>query len=219
MRVTASDVRRRLLHHYSADESESEFHISFFLPALMLRGSLVLFGKKSQGAVAIPEKLCARDCAGFVPTVSEAIPAVTFPVKARRDLRWLIPLVCTFILERCDPGRNSERTSIHAQPHSSEIRVLPWSVFFANSTSPTLLVRSDPNIAEIHALTWSIRITVGLCQPEIHSESALFLRVDAICHDILRGDKAQASIRRLWRGLLNWLGRIRAASTCALRGT
>ena len=113
----------------------------------------MLFGKKSLKVRWRFRESSAPETATFVPTVSEAIPAVTFPVKARRDLRWLIPLVCTFILANVVIWAVFERTSIHAQPHSSEIRVLPWSVFFANSTNPTLLVTSDPNIAEIHALT------------------------------------------------------------------
>jgi hypothetical protein len=190
VRVTASDVRRRLLYHYSSDESDSEFHITLPPGSYAPRITRAVRQEAPHEAAAIPQS-CAPETSTVVPPVSEVTPAVTLPVKARRDLRWLIPLVCTFILANVVIWAIFARNSIHAQPHSSEIRVLPWSVFFANNTNPTLLVTSDPNIAEIHALTGvSVSLSDYANQRYIPNPGSLSPELMRICHDILRGDKA-----------------------------
>jgi hypothetical protein len=190
VRVTASDVRRRLLHHYSTGESESEFHISLPPGSYAPRITRDVREEVPEETAPIPES-AAPETSTVVPVIPSVIPAVAIPVRERRDLRWLIPILCTFVLANIAVWGVFERTSIHAQPHSSETGVLPWSVFFANSRYPTLLVTSDPNIAEIHALTGSsVSLSDYANQKYIPNSGSLSPEVIRICNDILRGDKA-----------------------------
>jgi hypothetical protein len=188
VRVTASDVRRRLLQHYGKYGFTSEFRISLplgsYIPEIT-REPLKAAGVRTP--VAVPELPVG------VP-VPVTTPQVVGPIEAPapdtpRGKRWL--LFAVLIL-----GCNAALWGIfwnHFSPgNSGPAAMLPWQAFFQSPRS-TKLITSDPNIVEIQEVTGS---TVSLSdyanQRFIPNLSSLSPQVISFCRDILRGDKAAA---------------------------
>ena len=187
VRVTASDVRKRLSHYYlSSAGSASELRIH--LPV----GSYVPeFARDIRDAVepkiveTIPESVStgAPSTDTIKPEAHLDSPA-GFLRSARSGLMIAIGVACLCLLVLLLSIKSS------TQEPASRASVLPWSVFFADKHVP-LLVTSDPNIAEIQGLTnQPVSVSDYANQKYVPNEAALSPEMIHVTRDILRGDKA-----------------------------
>jgi hypothetical protein len=187
VRVTASDVRKRLLHYYlSASGSSSELRINLPVGSYVPEFTHDIREVAEAGtAETIPEPSPIELTSS--PTVKPAAhlnPSVRFP---RTGMLWLV--IAAWIGSLCLLAWGISRKPL-AHGTISRTSVLPWSVFFADKRIP-LLVTSDPNIAEIQGLTGD-RVSVSdyANQKYIPNAASLSPEIIHICRDILRGDKA-----------------------------
>jgi hypothetical protein len=177
VRVTASDVRRRLLQHYSVSGPGSSFRIS--LPP----GSYVPEIKRE---AAKPAAVLPGAAARLVSSDGEPIPDPQRRV-GRGLLFWLTIALCIL-------GSNIAvwflAGKLNSPAASAPAQVLPWSAIFRNRRATTL-VTSDPNIGEIMAFTKSIVSASDYAnQNYVPKDAVLSPDVTHFIHDILRGDKA-----------------------------
>lgn len=154
VRVTASDVRRRLLQHYGIYGTGSEFRIGLppgsyipeiarDIPTHTLNETEIQRPAEVHLDVPVPSPTQAHDEA---PASMEEVQSLK-PSRARRFWTWRkallccagIAIVCSFALWQT----------------SREVRVNPgsvWEALFGFRLS-TKLITSDPNIAEVQTLT------------------------------------------------------------------
>ena len=205
VRVTASDVRKRLIQHYDRYDSTSEFRISLplgsYIPEIIYEhanGADPLdVGKAHQDSRATPPDSGAghRD---FAPTSSVVEEPIDVPPVApsretahlgeRSKLWWVSFVILITALNISLFGVSWRRFS---RAKAATVSVLPWSAFF--SSHPTHLITSDPNIAEIQSLTGNpIPITVSdyANHNYIPEPNTLTPEVREICAGVLIGDKA-----------------------------
>jgi hypothetical protein len=187
VRVTASDVRKRLSHFYlSTAGSSSDFQIA--LPV----GSYIpeITRDIRDIAEAALTETTAESISPEVPSAVHANPTVDLDLSRRPQragASWLVVAVC--IAGFCLMGWGIFRRP-PAQAAPSRIAVLPWSLFFADKHAP-LLVTSDPNIAEIQGLTGApVSVSDYANQEYIPNAASLSPEIIHFCRDILRGDKA-----------------------------
>jgi hypothetical protein len=191
VRVTASDVRKRLLQHYGASAPASEFRISLpagsYIPEITQDAH---HAEKASGAGPIAEaRVSSPEIPTTIPPVLPASPAVPPPAKAtsRGSNKWILLAVLFAGLNIAlwgIFGRLSPRTGALTKS------VVPWPAFF-HTEHATFLVTSDPNIVEIQQLTGSsISVSDYANQRYLPSSSSLSPEIIHFCRDILRGDKA-----------------------------
>ncbi|MEA3006501.1 MAG: hypothetical protein QOI94_1770 [Acidobacteriaceae bacterium] len=188
VRVTASDVRRRLLQHYGKYGFTSEFRISLplgsYIPEIT-REPLNTAGVRTP--LAVPELPVAAPVPVTAPHVVG--PIETPEPDTRRGIRWLLFAV---LVIGCNAVLWGIFWSHFSRPGSTPVSILPWPAFFQAPRS-TKLITSDPNIVEIQEVTGS---TVSLSdyanQRFIPNIGSLSPQVISFCRDILRGDKAAA---------------------------
>jgi S-layer like family, C-terminal region len=188
VRVTASDVRKRLLQHYGKYGVTSEFRIS--LPLGSYIPEITREPQKTPSLrtpVAIPE----------VPvTTPEPVtaPHIVRPIEtpdpgSRRGVKWLYFGV---LVIGCNAVMWGILWSHFFRPGSAPDSILPWSAFFRAQRS-TKLITSDPNIVDIQEVTRApISLSDYANRRFIPNVSSLSPEVISFCRDILRGDKAAA---------------------------
>jgi len=205
VRVTASDVRKRLLQHYDRNGSASEFRINLplgsYIPEIIYEhanGAGSFDARKTR-----PEATAMRRDSGlgdqnFAPkSLAVEEPIVDSPVAPNRETarisgrskRWWIAFaVLITVLNLALLGVSWMRFS----RVKGSVSVLPWSALF-NSTHATHLITSDPNIAEIQSLAgFSTPISVSdyANHNYIPGNNTLSPEVRQICAAILIGNKA-----------------------------
>ncbi len=205
VRVTASDVRRRLLQHYGTYGNTSEFRIQLplgsYIPEITRESNHApKVGLSEPGAPhdgngknqshVVTE---AHDLLAGPPIRDTAISAVlTSDVTRERNRTKLQVLAFGLILVIINLGawalswtrsHSREAESVSASP-------LPWSVLF-NSPRTIEIITSDPNIAEIQGLTGA-QITVSdyANHKYVPEPNTLTSQIRQFCQIILRGDKA-----------------------------
>jgi hypothetical protein len=161
VRVTASDVRKRLLQHYGQYGSASPFRISLplgsYIPEIAHEHSAepVRVATETTPELAPLSHPSPSPSSGEHPAAQDALnaPAVVRDVESDHRVRryrrlWLVLGALVVVLNlglwtlfRFRPGASSAAVS-----------ELPWSVFF-NSTHPTHLITSDPGIVNVQELT------------------------------------------------------------------
>jgi hypothetical protein len=159
VRVTASDVRKRLQRHYSGDEADSEFRISLPLGSYIPEISRKPYQKaarlheapESLASVDIFQEPVASDTDFPVPSEEPIIQAPvifrpeTLEAMPRGSRRWVYGfsflLAINLILWIIFGFYSSRRPA--APP-----AILPWSAFF-NSSHSWQLITSDPDVAEV----------------------------------------------------------------------
>ena len=182
VRVTASDVRRRLLQHYGKYGFTSEFRIN--LPLGSYIPEITREPLKTAGVRTPPE----LPVAASVPftAAGEAGPSETPSPRLRKG--WLLFAV---LMVACNAVLWAIFWS-HFSRAAAPVSILPWPAFF-QSTRPTKLITSDPNIVEIQEVTGAtISLSDYANQRFIPNMSSLSPQVISFCRDILRGDKAAA---------------------------
>ena len=216
VRVTANDVRRRLVQHYDRFGTSSEFRINLPLGTYIPE---IIYGDQSKtdsvGANnahrGLPDKstgTAAHQNPGLVSTVAagsvSAIPAssgleVARPT-GRSGRRWLslagvlgiLNLALLGILLYGIVWMRSSRTQTPSVSVSSfaPVLVLPWSAIFS-SPNPIYLIASDPDIDEIQVLTSSsISVSDYANHIYIPAQKPLTPNMREICLKLLRGHNA-----------------------------
>ena len=203
VRVTASDVRRRLLQHYGWYGRASKFQISLpirtYIPEITCQRPPEL-GFESKDRSASAPHASKSDAAGTSPAgaldevagISSESPQNT--QSHRIGMRRLILYGSLIAIAAVSLGaiasfymrtRNSTARSV---PHLS----LPWSVLFA-SPQPLRIITSDRDLVEIEALVHK-PITVSQYANHIYIPDAEHLtpEIKRLSHDILVSNKAAA---------------------------
>jgi hypothetical protein len=174
VRVTASDVRKRLKQHYDRRGAISGYQIELpsgsYVPQISWHGTPASLTKakieseRHDGGLTLGATSSA-------PTKTRWHWAITVAIlTVLNALAWFV-------------------TWNHVRgPH--QIAVLPWSTFWSSSR-PLLVVTSDPNIAEIQGFTGG-QITLSDYANRNYIPHPEKLDPDQLhfCRDVLRGDKA-----------------------------
>ncbi len=197
VRVTASDVRKRLLQHYGKDGATSEFRISLplgaYVPEIARRTRSSVNGDTHlNGTVAEPDHVADMPHPDFLqgavhaPLHDVAVESSRPGVGARIPRLSFIATLCTLALIASAVLAWNRYSVVKVVPRSS----LLWSAFF-RSPHPTQIITSDPNIAEIDGLTGSqLSVSDYANHNYIPDPSKLTAEVINLCRNILRGDKA-----------------------------
>jgi hypothetical protein len=186
VRVTASDVRRRLLQHYGRYGAASEFRVSLpaghYIPEIVREPRSIAADAPVQTIAALP------DASHTEPKIA------TLPVAAaeaaRHTSRWWWFLCFALLL--CAANLIAWLVVIrqHTEPYAKMADVLPWSALL-HSGRTTMLVTSDPNIGEIQGLTGEpTSVSDYANQVYIPTRNSLSPEALTFARDILRGDKA-----------------------------
>ncbi|MBT9332430.1 hypothetical protein [Paracidobacterium acidisoli] len=190
VRVTASDVRKRLLQHYGQQGGVSEFRIALplgsYIPEITREARAE--ANHATAAAAVP----AAAHADAIPSPQEAVSSVPTaePAHSQSTKKGWLYFLCGAVVLNLAIWAMVWNHFSHATPPSAS--VLPWSVFF-HSPRPTQLITSDPNIAEMQGLTHS-RISVSdyANRNYIPDPDKLTPEVLQFARVYLRGDKAAA---------------------------
>jgi hypothetical protein len=194
VRVTASDVRKRLLQHYGRHGATSGFRIT--LPS----GSYIPeITREPLGEIGLSEIAAKPHDPGTSPQEqslvavepginASALPQLetTQPKAAAWHLRLLFGILIV-ALNLALWGIFWNRSSHSEAAHVSS---LPWSALFGSS-HPIELITSDPNIAEIQGITGSqVSVSDYANHNYIPTSNKLTPEQSNLGRNILRGDKA-----------------------------
>jgi hypothetical protein len=202
VRVAASEVRKRLMQHYLIYGNTSEFHLSLPL------GSYVLeITPGTHGDAGLPEAAGVRGGPGATLRESATAPqeflsvaqnhgvgshAVSAPAPMRSNsLNWRHWFIFATLLAVAGVAQWAtwNHFSHESAPRTS---ILPWPAFFSSPRN-TVLVTSDPNIAEINLLTHrSISVSDYANHDYIPEPNTLTAEELRLCEEFLIGDKSAA---------------------------
>jgi hypothetical protein len=199
VRVTANDVRKRLAQHYALYGASSEFRI--ILPVGSYIPEITRSSGNNSGVQALlgepglieagPAGTAAEGNSTSAPTVPVEAPPVLFhpatgklPGKTRRW--WLTFALAFAVLNLALWGVFWRRLSPERDP---QVNILPWSALF-NSSHSTVLITSDPDIAEIQVLTGQPVSVADYARGRyIPEPNALTAEEIQFCREFLMGDK------------------------------
>ena len=208
VRVTASDVRKRLLQHYGKYGTASEFRINLplgsYIPEILRvpkdgAGQIVTGGSPQDppGGRSSPGAATQDSTQTVQPRQEPAIVSIAAsdldaaPWLKRFGRRWLLFAGLVVALNLAMWGmlwKDSLRAK--SASRSASVPVLPWSALFSSS-HPTHLITSDPDIAGIQRLTGNpISVSDYANHNYIPEHTTLSPEVKQICLDFMRGDKA-----------------------------
>ena len=199
VRVTASDVRKRLLQHYGENGTSSKFRLSIpqgsYIPEITrvhnggAASSLAEGGARSHNAVnAHP---------GSVPGPDHLAAA---PQSSREDIsfslgrRWPLLLFLGALLLIVNVALWGLYLYRAPRVQATSFPVLPWSVLFASS-HPTHLITSDPNIVSIQEIDGT-EISLSDYANRKYVPDANKLTPDELrlIHIVLWGDNSSAAV-------------------------
>jgi hypothetical protein len=189
VRVTASDVRKRLLQHYGKDGATSEFRISLplgaYIPEIARRPHSSANGNSHHsGTEAEPDQVA--DMPHPVLLQAPVHAPLHDVVESSRPRLFFIAALCTLALIASAVIARNRYSVVEVVPRSS----LLWSAFFRSPHS-TQIITSDPNIAEIEAFTGDqLSVSDYANHNYIPDPSKLTPEVINFCRNILRGDEA-----------------------------
>ena len=194
VRVTASDVRKRLLQHYGKYGTTSGFRISLpsgsYIPEI-LRDPLGEVGLSEIAAKPHDPRPSLHESALIAdePVVNaSALPHLeTIQPKAAT---WRLPLLFGILLVALNLALWGILWS--RSPHVEAARVisLPWSALFGSSHAIELIT-SDPNIAVIQGITGSeVSVSDYANHKYIPVPNKLTPEQDYFCRSVLRGDNS-----------------------------
>jgi hypothetical protein len=199
VRVTASDVRKRLLQHYGKDGAASEFRISLplgaYVPEIARRTRSSANGNAHFSATETElDHVADMPHPDLLPVPVHAPPHDIVVESSRPEVHPRIPrlafIAALFALALI-------ASAVFAWSRYSVVEVVPrssllWSAFF-RSPHPTQIITSDPNMAEIDSYT-GVQLSVSdyANHNYIPDPGKLTPEVSNLCRNILRGDKAAA---------------------------
>jgi hypothetical protein len=205
VRVTASDVRKRLLQHYSGNGNTSEFRIMLpsgkYVPELVRDTSHRDHKELSEAVVAEPAK------ERVAVAVSTAAPASGQPeTKSLAWRLWVLPLlgtaalICGIVLSGIGLRKRVPSPDVPSRA--------PWGAMFSG-THPVLIVASDPNIVEIQLMGKTSVTLSDYANQHYLPQNAGSLPTEevAFMKDILRGDKISTFDGEIIAGLATLMPR------------
>jgi hypothetical protein len=197
VRVTASDVRKRLLQHYGKDDATSEFRISLplgaYIPEIARRthfsanGNSPLNGTVAEADhVADMPHLDLLQGSVHAPLHDVTVESARPRVRSGIPRLFFIAALCTLALVASAFVAWNRYSVVRVVPRSS----LLWSAFF-HSPQSTQIITSDPNIAEIDGLTGGqVSVSDYANHNYTPDPAKLTPELANLCRNILRGDKA-----------------------------
>jgi hypothetical protein len=197
VRVTASDVRKRLLQHYGKDGATSEFRISLplgaYIPEIARRthssanGNSHLNGTVAEADhVADMPHLDLLQGSVHAPLHDVTVESARPRVRSGIPRLFFIAALCTLALVASAFVAWNRYSVVRVVPRSS----LLWSAFF-HSPQSTQIITSDPNIAEIDGLTGGqVSVSDYANHNYTPDPAKLTPELANLCRNILRGDKA-----------------------------
>jgi hypothetical protein len=193
VRVTASDVRKRLLQHYGKDGATSEFRISLplgaYIPEIARRTRPSANGNAHfSGTEVEPDHVAELPHPDLLPVPVHAPSFDTVVEPSRIPRLPFIAALFALALIASAVFAWSRYSVVDVVPRSS----LLWSAFFRLPHS-TQIITSDPNMAEIDGYT-GVQLSVSdyANHNYIPDPGKLTPEVSNLCRNILRGDKAAA---------------------------
>lgn len=207
VRVTASDVRKRLLQHYGSKEASSEFRLTLptgsYVPEITRRDHTGLAPQLAGGLAPQPLPAAHNEPTGNHPTASSFPESGTGntallrdeasqPAKAIKSVRRTIAATAVLLLVGLglwsfNAIRSSQSTNAPKQP-------LPWSILLTSS-HPTHIITSDPNIVVVQEITHSALSVSDYANhkfiPEPNNLKSEEIR---FCHTLLWGDNSAAAV-------------------------
>ncbi len=202
VRVAANQVRKRLLRHYSVHGETSEFHLDLpsgsYIPEITRSNHLKTASiEASNGSsthyslhdvepveeTSASTSFTAQDASPLPPAIS--VESRKMPhIQARW---WLLVAMLVLVL-------NAGLWIFFAGPSlrmgQSPLSYLPWSVLF-HSANPTVVITSDPNIAEIQGFTGGqISVSDYANHNYLRGPNVLTPEEERFCRGVLLGNKA-----------------------------
>ncbi len=157
VRVTASDVRHRLLQHYGTYKSDSNFRITLppgtYVPDIVRIPTDPTAHKDAHGLAASPSTVSASEHSeqSKEKRVQEHPPEPVHSPEAAEAVSshsriWLVMGLALTLANIVLAGYMFwlHRSAVENSPRS----VVPWSAFFSSSR-PTHLITSDPNLVTV----------------------------------------------------------------------
>jgi hypothetical protein len=203
VRVTASDVRKRLLQHYGKYGSASEFRITLPLGTYVPD---ISYEPAAKPAAPVDEKVRIEAPAAFPGSLDSSSAATPQRVAVAQD-----SIVTERNLKVAHDARGATRRwfalaalllvvnlSLWAfffarrvsTPAAAPPSVLPWSAFFG-SAHPTHVITSDPDLFAIQVLTHNtISVSDYANRRYLPEHSTLSAELKDLCTKLLSGDKA-----------------------------
>lgn len=193
VRVTASDVRRRLQQFYGENGRSSRFHVSLplgsYVPEITRQTQVEptpVPESNPPGAESSPATPDAKIMAAGAPSLT-----IQAGAKASIARFWAVFAVLILLLNVSVWAIFWAR-SPRVQPIT--ISVLPWSAFF-NSAHVTHLITSDPNIVTVQEITGTeLSVSDYANRKYIPVPNKLSPEVLRLTHLVLWGDNSAAAI-------------------------
>jgi hypothetical protein len=194
VRVTASDVRKRLLQHYGRYGATSGFRIS--LPSGSYIPEII---REPVGEIGLPEMTAKPHDSG--PSLQESalvadervVNATASPLLETiqpKAAAWRLPLLFGILLVALNLALWGIIWSRAPHSEAAHISSLPWTALFGSSRA-TELITSDPNIAEIQGITHSqVSVSDYANHNYIPVPNKLTPEQDFFCRTVLRGDNS-----------------------------
>lgn len=204
VRVTASDVRRRLLQHYGTNGRSSVFQLT--LPLGSYIPEITRIPPNEPSAVVVPVQEGPKQAPaaphaqihtlGIEESTADltAIPDRQYPRATwLRALGWLLAGFAAASMIWWDAGLSrSARTK--ETPLPQEALSFPWSSLLTSS-HPTHLITSDPNIVVIQEITGKeLSLSDYANHKYIPDESKLTPDQLRYCRSVLWGDNSAAAV-------------------------
>ncbi len=190
VRVTASDVRKRLLQHYGTHGTNSEARFVLPLGSYVPEIRRDFHGPENLDRPAVGPAEPVVTIAPQKAVAGAQIVPLPLPItKPRRALKWAALGILMVGLNVSVWGL-FWRHSLAKRTES--VSILPWSTLFHNAGSIEV-VTSDPNIEKIERLSGEpISLSDYANQQYIPNPGALSPEIVRFCKDFLRGDLAPA---------------------------
>ena len=195
VRVTASDVRKRLLQHYGRSGTRSKFRLG--LPP----GSYVLEIARVEEAHS-PESPTNQEEFSLKDAIADPkVPEASYqPIshygldrvsKFRSALPWYVVVVLLIVIGLLSWDILAHTHSRNPQPRfMDDAAAFPWPSFF-RAAPITEVITSDPNIAEIQGFTGGQLSVADYANHNYYvGPNKLTVGQERFCRLILRGDKA-----------------------------
>jgi hypothetical protein len=201
VRVTASDVRKRLLQHYGEYGASSEFRISLplgsYIPEITRNGhTRELQAVLAQQAPAPPDPgtIHSDSTHSLQLPVTNSAPVPDLKASSAKSpsrFQWLVFGIVFLVLNLSLWGVLWKRSS---HTNLAPVVSLPWSVLF-NPAHATRLITSDPNIVVVQEITGTQLSVSDYANHEYVPEpNRLTPEEIRLSHAILWGDNSAAAL-------------------------
>lgn len=160
VRVAAGDVRKRLMQHYAMYGTNSGFRLSLPLGSYVLEitrcasdetGVLNAAKGHDRPAARSPEQEASHPALTTATRVAASQPEVVSESARAATLGWRMWLAFSVLILAAGVAGWTVSWSRFSHEKVAKTTVLPWPAFFG-SPHNTVLITSDPNIAEIEIL-------------------------------------------------------------------